>query len=208
MIATGAAVRSVPGLEWLPVQLIRGQTTQLPVFSGSRGLRAALCHEGYIAPDRAGEHCIGATFVLQDDSVRLRMEEHRSNLDHLATAVPTWRHHLQGLDPATLQGRVGWRCASPDYLPMVGPVPNHEDFLRNYALLRKNARKIIDRRGDYVPGLFLSTAHGSRGLSSTPLAAELLASQICAEPPPMERALCRALSPARFIIRDLGRNRV
>jgi len=58
-----------------------------------------------------------------------------------------------------------------------------------------------------LPGLYVNTAHGSRGLSSTPLTAELLAGLICGEAPPLGRALCRALAPARFIIRDLGRNR-
>ena len=68
--------------------------------------------------------------------------------------------------------------------------------------------KPVASRGSYLPGLYLSTAHGSRGLTSTPLAAELLASMICAEPLPFSRALCRALAPARFIIRDLARNRI
>jgi tRNA 5-methylaminomethyl-2-thiouridine biosynthesis bifunctional protein len=58
-----------------------------------------------------------------------------------------------------------------------------------------------------VDGLFVNTAHGSRGLTSTPLAAELLASQLCGEPLPLTPRLHRALSPARFIIRDLCRNR-
>ena len=59
-----------------------------------------------------------------------------------------------------------------------------------------------------MPGLYLNTAHGSRGLSSTPLVAQLLASMICAEPLPMSRVLQRALAPSRFLVRDLGRNRL
>ena len=38
--------------------------------------------------------------------------------------------------------------------------------------------------------------------------AELLASMMCQEPPPVSRTLSRALAPARFIIRDLSRNRI
>ncbi|MEQ8803427.1 MAG: amino acid oxidase, partial [Haliea sp.] len=81
-------------------------------------------------------------------------------------------------------------------------------FVRDYARLRDNARTDIPRAGRYLTGLYLNTAHGSRGLTSTPLAAELLASQVCAEPLPLEPELARALAPARFIIRDLGRNRI
>jgi len=112
------------------------------------------------------------------------------------------------VDCSELDGRVGFRCASPDYLPLVGPVPAREQFLQTFAGLRNNARQRIDSRGDYVPGLYLNTAHGSRGLTSTPLAAELLASLICREPLPLPRSLCRALAPARFLIRDLSRNRI
>ena len=86
-------------------------------------------------------------------------------------------------------------------------MPDMSAFRRYFAGLRGNARLVIPLRGQYLPGLFLSTAHGSRGLTSTPLAGELLASQICAEPPPLSRELGRALAPARFIIRDLSRNR-
>ena len=42
----------------------------------------------------------------------------------------------------------------------------------------------------------------------TRLAGELLASMICGEPLPLARSMCRAVAPARFIIRDLIRNRI
>jgi tRNA 5-methylaminomethyl-2-thiouridine biosynthesis bifunctional protein len=95
-----------------------------------------------------------------------------------------------------------------DYLPVVGPAPDFEAFIRDFGELRRNARQAITNRGSYIPGLYLNTAHGSRGLSSTPIAAELLASLLCGEPLPFSRSLSRALSPARFIIRDLSRNRI
>jgi tRNA 5-methylaminomethyl-2-thiouridine biosynthesis bifunctional protein len=89
---------------------------------------------------------------------------------------------------------------------MAGPVPDHDAFLQTFAALRNNARQHIAIKGNYVSGLYLNTAHGSRGLSSTPLAAELLASQICGEPSPLQRSQERALAPARFLIRDLIRS--
>lgn len=208
IVATGTAAATMEQLKWLPLQAIRGQTTQLPTAPHYGELRTVLCHAGYIAPARAGSHCIGATFNLQDDEQSLRPGDHRSNLTKLAEAVPAWRSALEALDPETLDGRVGYRCASPDYLPMVGPVPDKPAFLHNYGPLRKNARQNIAAKGAYLPGLYLTTAHGSRGLTSTPLAAELLASMICREPLPMSRELGRALAPARFIMRDLARNRI
>jgi tRNA 5-methylaminomethyl-2-thiouridine biosynthesis bifunctional protein len=207
VIATGLQARAQAGLDWLPLRAIRGQTTQVPTSNSLGQLRAALCHSGYVAPARAGEHCIGATFDLHDDHGQTREADHRHNLQALAAAVPAWQAELDALDPADLEGRVGYRCATPDYLPLVGPAPDLPVFLQTFAELRKNARQVLNDRGTFLPDLYLNTGHGSRGLSSTPLAAEYLASLICVEPPPLTRELCRALAPARFIIRDLGRNR-
>ena len=208
VIATGTASAAQPGLDWLPLQAIRGQTTQLPAQAPFDCLRSALCHQGYIAPAAGGGHCIGATFNLREQTRELRREDQRDNIEQLARAIPAWRAALEGLDPATLGGRVGFRCASPDYLPLAGPVPDHNAFLADYAALRSNARVPLATAGRYLPGLYLSTAHGSRGLGSAPLAAELVASEICGEPPPLGRDLARALAPGRFIIRDLKRNRI
>jgi tRNA 5-methylaminomethyl-2-thiouridine biosynthesis bifunctional protein len=208
IVATGVATAAMPGLEWLPLQAIRGQTTLLPATDALSRLRAALCHEGYVTPARTGTHCVGATFDPGDMEPSLRKADHRLNLERLGRAVPGWQDELAALDPQCIEGRVGWRCASPDYLPMVGPVPDREAFLEDFAALRRNAKTVITGRGRYLPGLYLNTAHGSRGLTSTPLAAELLASLVCCEPPPVCRELSRALAPARFIIRDLSRNRI
>jgi tRNA 5-methylaminomethyl-2-thiouridine biosynthesis bifunctional protein len=208
VVATGCSAAAQPGLDWLPLRAIRGQTTTLPSSPVLRHLRAALCHEGYVAPARQGSHCIGATFDLDDDDGTVRGEDHARNINALAAAVPAWRDELEGIDPGQLTGRVGYRCASPDYLPLVGPVPDLAVFLQDYAPLRNNARQILPTRGPSLSGLYLNTAHGSRGLSSTPLAAEWLASAICGEAPPLSRELGRALSPARFIVRDLGRGKL
>ncbi|MEH6587971.1 MAG: bifunctional tRNA (5-methylaminomethyl-2-thiouridine)(34)-methyltransferase MnmD/FAD-dependent 5-carboxymethylaminomethyl-2-thiouridine(34) oxidoreductase MnmC [Halioglobus sp.] len=208
IICTGVSSRQFPETDWLPVQSIRGQTSYLPASDATAALKSAFCHTGYISPATKGRHCIGASFKLRDDSVQVRAAEHRENLDKLATALPQWSAELEQLDPASLEGRVGFRCASPDYLPIAGPVPDREAFLQTYGALRKNARQTITNRGHYVPDLYISTAHGSRGLSSAPLCAQLLASQICQEALPLSRELIRALSPARFLMRDLARNRI
>jgi tRNA 5-methylaminomethyl-2-thiouridine biosynthesis bifunctional protein len=205
VIAAGTASGSLAGLDWLPLRAIRGQTTTLPSTGQFSSLRAALCHKGYISPARLESHCIGATFDIEDMDTRTREADHRFNLDSLAKAVPGWEASLAALDERQLEGRVGYRCASPDYLPLIGPVPNHTLFLQNYASLRKNARQTILSNGDYMRGLYLSTGHGSRGLTSTALAAEVIASLVCGEPIPLSRELYRAVSPGRFIIRDLAR---
>jgi len=206
--APGTGATAMAPFQWLPLQPIRGQTTSLPTAPAFAGLRAALCHEGYIAPARGQRHCIGATFDLHALDPATRADDNLANLNRLASAVPAWREPLAALDPGALEARVGFRCASADHLPVVGPAPELAGFLRDFGALRTNARLSISSAGTYLPGLYVNAAHGSRGLASTPIAAELLASLICAEPPPLSRALCRALSPARFLIRDLSRGRL
>jgi tRNA 5-methylaminomethyl-2-thiouridine biosynthesis bifunctional protein len=57
------------------------------------------------------------------------------------------------------------------------------------------------------PGLYINAGHGSKGLVTCPLAAELLASLMSGEPLPVSRSVADALNPARFIIRNLIRRK-
>jgi tRNA 5-methylaminomethyl-2-thiouridine biosynthesis bifunctional protein len=204
VVACGTGSAATAGANWLRLQTIRGQTSQLRSRGQLSRLSCVICHDGYLPPARDGEHCLGATFDIEDDDPQVRDADHVANLEQAARALPSL---APDLDPAAVaRGRVGVRCASPDYLPIVGPVPDAAAFCEDYAALRRNARQVIASPGSYLPGLYLSTGHGSRGLTSTPLAAELLVTQMCGEPWPMPASLVRALSPGRFLVRELARN--
>ncbi len=185
----------------LPLKVVRGQTTQIPAAT----LAASVCHRGYVAPAVDGEHCIGATFDPGDSGRDLRSADHVKNLDALAAALPEWAPWLATLDPTRLTGRAELRCASADYLPLAGPVPDMAAFGRVYGELSRNARRRIPEPGPYLGGLYLSTGYGSRGLSYAALGAELIASQLWGEPLPLPRELQRAVSPARFTVRAIIR---
>lgn len=202
--ACGAADLAQTG--YLPLRPIRGQVSYLPASGDSAALRTVLCGEGYLAPAAEGLHSLGATFNLGDASGAVRSRDHRANLDTLANLSPALCG--PGWQPGQLEGRVGFRCATPDYLPIVGPVPQPAAFVEAYAALRSNARAAVTAPGRYWPGLYVNVGHGSRGLCYTPLSAELLAGLINAEYPPLAPPLQRALHPARFIIRDLIRNKI
>lgn len=191
----------------LPLKTIRGQVTELAVNSST--LRTVICHEGYITPASNGRYSLGATFDLGDSDKQLRSDDHLRNLDSLKTAVPSLLpQDLDSINLDELSGRAGLRCTSPDYLPIVGPLHDQQAFIRDYAALRKDSRQPLDTPGIYHPDLYINVAHGSRGLTSTPLCSELLAALINNEPPPLPRALVQALSPARFVIRDLIRSKL
>ncbi len=205
--ACGAASAALVDAPWLRTQTIRGQTTQLPSQGALAALKTVICHEGYLPPARNGEHCVGATFDLDDNSVDMRPNDNDRNIRQLSRALPGLGALPDAEASATFEGRAAHRCASRDYLPVVGPVPDAQRFCENFEILGRNAKRLVARGGSYQPGLYINTCHGSRGLTSTPLCAELLAAQISGQPWPLASALAEAVAPGRFLIRDLIKGR-
>lgn len=202
VIATALDSLNIQGLDWLPLQGIRGQTTHITTREPLSQMRTALCHEGYIAPARLGIHCIGATYNPNDIALDERHADHLLNFTTLQRALPSLN---LADDNNPIDGHVALRCTSSDYLPLIGAVPDSAAFTEAYGILAKRSKKVLNIAAPLLPNLYLSTGFGSRGLTAAPLAAELIASEICAEPTPMPRYLQRALSPARFLIRDIIR---
>lgn len=195
----------------LPLKKVRGQITNLPPTNQSEKLQTVLCGEGYIAPAMAGTHTLGATYNFDESSTEIRPEDHQKNLNQLAETdqamADAFTNTLAEYPLTTLSGRAAFRCTTPDYLPIAGPAPKLDSYLESYQLLKNNARSHIPVIGDCWPGLYLNIGHGSRGLSYAPICAEMIASQMCSEAPPLELELRQAIHPGRFIIRDLKRNK-
>lgn len=207
IIANAADAKSFAITQHLPIKSIRGQITYLPKTAASSKLKTLICSEGYIGPAANALHCTGATFNLKDETRALRLEDHRTNLENLRTPLPELLAEWKDLAVENLHGRVAFRCTLPDYLPLVGAVADVQTMLEDFAPLRKNARAAIYKTGVYHKGLFINIGHGSRGLAYTPVCAELLAAHINQEVLPLPRELANALNPARFLIRDLIKNK-
>lgn len=207
IIANASDAKAFAQTQHLPIKSIRGQITYLPQTTASSSLKTLVCSEGYIGPAANGQHCTGATFNLKENTRALRAEDHHTNLENLRSPLPELLEAWGDLALDDLPGRVAFRCTLPDYLPLVGAVPDEQAMLDDFAPLRKNARAAINKTGRYHPGLFINIGHGSRGLAYTPLCAELLAAQINQEVFPLARELSNALNPARFLIRDLIKNK-
>ncbi len=186
----------------LPFNRIRGQVTYLPEPE-NLPLKTVVSSAGYISPADNNQVCIGATFNLRDTDPNPRIEDHQTNLNNLKLYSPDIAAHWQDIEIEKLNGRVAFRCSLPDYLPAVGQAPNKELLQQHFAPLSVNARAGITQAGNYHPGLYLNLAQGSRGLTYTPLCAELLASIINQEPLPISQDLANALNPARFLIRGI-----
>jgi tRNA 5-methylaminomethyl-2-thiouridine biosynthesis bifunctional protein len=169
------ALRLAP-VPHLRLRTVRGQLSYLPPISG---LRAVVLRGGMALPAIDGVSVTGASFDLDDEDRALRADSHAGNLERLERLIPG---AARGLDPAKLQGRVGFRTVAPDRLPLVGAL-------------------------DGAAALYGAIAYGSRGLLWAGLGAELLASLVDGDPLPLEAPLAAGLDPGRFRRRAEARAR-
>ncbi|SFI08533.1 MULTISPECIES: bifunctional tRNA (5-methylaminomethyl-2-thiouridine)(34)-methyltransferase MnmD/FAD-dependent 5-carboxymethylaminomethyl-2-thiouridine(34) oxidoreductase MnmC [unclassified Pseudomonas] len=206
-VAVLAGAAEVQRFADLPLKRIRGQITRLPQTADSQALATVVCAEGYVAPPRLGEHTLGASFDFKSDDLTPTAAEHAENLELLMGISEDLAQRLGAdtLEPATLEGRAAFRCTSPDYLPIVGPLADRQAFDQAYAALRKDARQVPGTACPWLDGLYVNSGHGSRGLITAPLSAELLAAWLDSEPLPVPRAVADACHPNRFAVRALIR---
>jgi tRNA 5-methylaminomethyl-2-thiouridine biosynthesis bifunctional protein len=207
VLAGAAEIKRFPYSSELPLKRIRGQITRLHQTPGSQSLSTVVCAEGYVAPARMGEHTLGASFDFNSDDLTPTAAEHAGNLNMLEeiSADLVTRLGAHTLQPEALEGRAAFRCTSPDYLPIVGPLADSLAFADAYIALSKDARQTPDIPCPWLDGLYVNSGHGSRGLITAPLAGELLAAWLDDEPLPLPRAVAEACHPNRFALRRLIR---
>ena len=207
VLAGAAEIQRFPESAGLPLKRIRGQITRLMQTPQSQALSTVVCAEGYVAPARLGEHTLGASFDFKSDDLTPTTAEHVGNLamlEEISHDLVT-RLHADTLAPESLQGRAAFRCTSPDYLPIVGPLADSQAFNDAYAVLSKDARQVPHIECPWLDGLYVNSGHGSRGLITAPLSGELLAGWLDNEPLPLPRSVAEACHPNRFALRNLIR---
>lgn len=187
-------------LGFLGIKAIRGQVSYIDerLLPERQGILTA---DRYLLPGLRGIATAGASFNLYSADPALSAEDAAANLQAAGELLG------RDLSPdAAVGGRVSFRGASRDYLPIVGPVPDTAAFEEAFGYLAKDAKKPVDlSRAQYVPRLFVTLGHGSRGLTSTPLSGEILAAMVAGEPAPVEGAILSSLAPERFVLRSLMR---
>lgn len=206
VIANGPDALAFEQSNSLPLRPIRGQVSHIKNKHGST-LKTVICHKGYTTPAIDGAHPVGASFNLKDPDPELRESDRQYNIDMLQKHVPAFAAQLDTDNHTLDQGRVGFRCQTPDYLPIVGPVADKAAYINSYQNLSTGIKHRELPVGRYYKNLFINIAHGSRGISNTGLAAEILASYITGDEQPVDQGVLNALHPGRFIIRDIKRRK-
>ena len=134
-------------------------------FPGGAALRVALSGDGYVLPQSGGRVAAGGTYE------RIACTAGAADRLNQARCV---RFGIGVEGPALARFRAT-RWNTPSRLPWVGPWPS--------------------TRSPAGPPRWLCTGFGSAGLTFAPLAAELIASALCNEPPPVSRAEALLLAP-------------
>ena len=210
VIASAHLANHFTQTEALTLQPVRGQVSEIPLPDGVTGPERVVCAGGYAPPALDGVLTVGASFVPDCAEDDLCPRDHAHNLAELEHMLPALSRALveagAELRPEQMHGRAAIRAASPDKTPYAGPVPNAAAWREDYAALGKDASQTFTTAGKHHAGLWVSAAHGSRGFSSAPLCAEVIASHLCDEPLPLEAPLADHLHPGRRLIRALSRS--
>lgn len=171
VISNGAGCLAYDQTKHLPLGTVRGQITCAHATPSSEALKVNLCYGGYCSAAINGLHVLGATFQPWLTDTALRDEDDRQIIAQIEQAAPTLAGQF-----SPENSRAALRTAAKDRVPVIGPV-------------------------DGCEGLYVSTAHGSHGLLSGLLGAEIIAADITGDTPPLSRAALRHISPQRFVER-------
>lgn len=152
---------------------------------------------------------MGSTYERGENSTGLSDFAHERNAVSLEGLYPP---AAQGLREALVQNRLlGWaqvRCASLDRLPLVGALPDGAALqdLMAQAGARRGRVPLTDT--PRLPGLYMLSALGSRGLTLAHWCANRLAAQMEGESTSDDDAdLLQAIDPARFAWKQARKQR-
>lgn len=201
IVAAAMESLSICGLENKGITPTRGQMTlglphaQLPADL----LDARTGHGHFLLPQRidAGwSWSMGSTFDRESNHQEISIESHQDNFTKLLELSPRTAQILRPqFEQKQLGAFVEIRCTSADHLPLIGAVPDM------VALAQLNAQTLMNEQCPILPGLYILSALGSRGLSTAALGAEFLASMMHQEPWPLTKQQAQAVLPARFELR-------
>ncbi|MGV6801698.1 MAG: bifunctional tRNA (5-methylaminomethyl-2-thiouridine)(34)-methyltransferase MnmD/FAD-dependent 5-carboxymethylaminomethyl-2-thiouridine(34) oxidoreductase MnmC [bacterium] len=147
----------------------------------------------------------GATYdpFQEKDPAPWSQQRARANIRSLQKFLP----ELSNAHIVAEAGRCSIRCVTPDQHPMAGPVPDFDYYTTHYDGLRHGAIANYPS-AQYQNGLYVMTGLGSRGLSTAPILAAHIVSQLTGTLSPLSPALSDLIHPARYLIRKLIRNQV
>ncbi len=170
VIASGSSCLEFEQLKFLPLESVRGQLAHLKTNIQSNRLKHVVCYDGYITPEIAGVHLLGATFNHGDSRQEMDAAQNIDLLQRLEQWLPNFPINKE----AIVKSKVGFRTMAKGRLPIIGEIPINS---------KNNS------------GLYVSIAHAAKGLLSCNLAGEIIAQEICREQSSLPTEILNAVSP-------------
>jgi len=198
IFANGYDAKRLLNLEFLPLTKSRGQLSEVTSQEVMKSLKLPICKNGYVIPEVEGSHHFGATYNFLDHEF-VSEQDHLSNIQSVESIIG----EKIEIDLNDLKGRVSFRTTSLDHLPVVGPIPNELNYQSDYTSLQHGRLHEKFESATYLPSLYISSGHGSRGLVSCFAAANYLTSLITNSPIHLPENIAHLLHPGRFLIRKL-----
>jgi tRNA 5-methylaminomethyl-2-thiouridine biosynthesis bifunctional protein len=184
----------------IPITPVRGQVNFFPMNAISNELKTILCTDHYLSPCVDGFHSIGTSYAPHDMNAALSDFDTKSNLHALKTISPSI--HKQ-IEVSKLTGRVAWRSATRDYVPLAGQMIDEHQLKKEPPRYNDKPSKL-----PWLKGLYLNAGHGSKGLITAPLCGELVANLINQEPLAIDASIASRINPSRFLLREMGLKKI
>ncbi|MCX7115486.1 MAG: FAD-dependent 5-carboxymethylaminomethyl-2-thiouridine(34) oxidoreductase MnmC [Gammaproteobacteria bacterium] len=196
VLANGMGATAFSQTQHLAFRPVRGEVSMIPTTPASVALKIPLCGYGQVMPAQDGLHAIGATYepLAMTETAIAMTDKNLTRLNQFPTPIEwsTTIHHSWA----------GVRTTTDNYFPCVGSVANAVLFRQQYASLRTDAKRFIPGAAESEPGLYIFSGFGSKGLTTIPLLAHALASEINAGRMRLPRLWLKALSPNRFLYKE------
>ena len=173
IICNASAAQNFKELSFLSLDPVRGQVSEVEAKGMAQKLKCNLLYGGYLSVSQNGVQTIGSTFEKWIDHDDVMEESHQHNIDTLKKFIP----HLDDQEFNVKGGYAGFRTATNDRYPVVGPVPK-------------------------TSHVYVSAAFGSHGIVGSLAAAHYIADLIRQGPLSLPLKVANALMPQRFLDRQ------
>lgn len=164
-------------IDWLPLQTVRGQISEIETPQTLDNLNCNIHYGGYVSASKNGSNILGATFQPWMDHTDVTQEDHDANRSKLIEALPFLKGAGLKMEEIKIKsGRASLRTATKDRFPAVGAVPNTDN-------------------------VFISAAFGSHGVVGALQSAHYIADLLRTGPVCLPKETTQALAPQRFLDR-------
>ncbi len=207
VVANGHQFDQFEQTRMIPLNKVKGQVSHIPTNAAIGALKTVLCYDGYMTPVNPNnqQHCIGASYHRGQVDNQFNPDDQVENGQRLVKCLPD-KDWAKQVDTSGNESRQGVRCVSRDHLPFVGNVGQFDAIIEQYQPLPEMSDDQIPNVSQY-PDLYAFIGLGARGLSSAPLLAEMLASQMCQHPLPFPTQVLETLHPSRMWVRKLRKGK-